>query len=139
MSETLLRETLLRELTDDEFQARYNCDRFTASVLASRFRYIIEHVCNRFIEHAFSPVIRETTDMSATITGPPSIGHAMPAVSQTLPIFYGSMPEAVRIALTEHGVEDWCPATSSSSTTPTGWAPISTTSASSGRHSTTTG
>ncbi|MDM3973560.1 hydantoinase B/oxoprolinase family protein [Mycobacterium marseillense] len=102
-------KTLLRELTDDEFRARYDCDRFTASVLASRFRYIIEHVCNRFIEHAFSPVIRETTDMSATITGPPSIGHAMPAVSQTLPIFYGSMPEAVRIALTEHGVDDLVP------------------------------
>src|ERR1700712_434396 len=106
MSETLLREALLRELTDDAFLARYDCDRFTASVLASRFRYIIEHVCNRFIEHAFSPVIRETTDMSATITGPPETGHAMPAVSQTLPIFYGSMPEAVRIALEEHGIDD---------------------------------
>ncbi|HVU72873.1 MAG TPA: hydantoinase B/oxoprolinase family protein [Mycobacteriales bacterium] len=101
--------TRLRELSDEEFRAAYDCDRFTAAVLASRFRYIIEHVCNRFIEHAFSPVIRESTDMSATITGPPEVGHAMPAVSQTLPMFYGSMPEAVRIALEEHGIEDLVP------------------------------
>jgi N-methylhydantoinase B len=47
--------------------------------------------------------------MSATITGPPSIGHAMPAVSQTLPMFYGSMPEAVRIALEEHGIDALVP------------------------------
>ena len=55
----------LRDLGDDEFQARYDCDRFTASVLASRFRYIIEHVSNLLMTYAFSPVIRETADMSA--------------------------------------------------------------------------
>jgi N-methylhydantoinase B len=96
----------LRELSDDEFSAAYGCDRFTASVLASRFRYIIEHVCNRLITYAFSPVIRESTDMSATITGPPELDHAMPAVSQTIPLFFGSMPEAVRIALDEFGIDD---------------------------------
>src|SRR4051812_19485955 len=96
----------LRDLTDGEFHDRYQCDRFTASVLASRFRYIIEHVSNLLVTHAFSPIIRETADMSAVLTGPPSIDHAMAAVSQTIPLFYGSMPEAVRIALDEHGIDD---------------------------------
>jgi N-methylhydantoinase B len=95
----------LRDLTNEEFTAEYGCDRFTASVLASRFRYIIDHVSNSFISHAFSPVIRESTDMSATIAGPPETGFAMAAVSQTTPLFYGSMPEAVRIALEECGIE----------------------------------
>ena len=95
----------LRDLNDDEFVAEYGCDRFTASVLASRFRYIIDHVSNSFISHAFSPVIRESTDMSATIAGPPETGFAMAAVSQTTPLFYGSMPEAVRIALEECGLD----------------------------------
>jgi N-methylhydantoinase B len=99
----------LRDLTDDEFAARYDCDRFTASVLASRFRYIIEHISNLLVTHAFSPIIRETADMSAVLTGPPSIDHAMAAVSQTIPLFYGSMPEAVRIALNEHGIDDLVP------------------------------
>ena len=90
---------MLRDLTDEEFSTTYDCDRFTASVLASRFRYLIEHVSNQLITYAFSPVIRESGDMSATLTGPPSTGHAMAAVSQTIPLFYGSMPEAVRLSL----------------------------------------
>ena len=100
---------LLRDLTDAQFQAAYDCDRFTASVLASRFRYIIEHVSNQLIAYAFSPVIRESADMSATITGPPFTGHAMAAVSQTIPLFFGSMPEAVRISLDEHGIDELVP------------------------------
>ena len=100
---------LLRELSDDDFHAAYDCDRFSAAVLASRFRYIIEHVSNRLITYAFSPVIRESGDMSATLTGPPSIDHAMAAVSQTIPLFYGSMQEAVRIALEEHGIDELVP------------------------------
>jgi N-methylhydantoinase B len=109
---TLIEEpsaTRLRDLSDDEFRAAYCCDRFTASVLASRFRYIIEHVCNRLITYAFSPVIRESADMSATITGPPELNHAMPAVSQTIPLFFGSMPEAVRISLEEYGIDQLVP------------------------------
>lgn len=99
----------LRDLGDDEFAERYDCDRFTAAVLASRFRYIIEHVSNQLIAYAFSPVIRESGDMSATLTGPPSTGHAMAAVSQTIPLFFGSMPEAVRISLDEHGIDELVP------------------------------
>ena len=34
--------TLLRDLTHEEFQERYSCDRFTATVLASRFGYVVE-------------------------------------------------------------------------------------------------
>jgi len=100
---------MLRDLNDSEFFTAYDCDRFTASVLASRFRYIIEHVSNQLITYAFSPVIRESGDMSATLTGPPSTGHAMAAVSQTIPLFYGSMPEAVRISLEEYGIDDLVP------------------------------
>ncbi|HEY2427497.1 MAG TPA: hydantoinase B/oxoprolinase family protein [Acidimicrobiales bacterium] len=100
---------MLRDLSDAEFFDAYQCDRFTASVLASRFRYLIEHVSNQLITYAFSPVIRESGDMSATLTGPPSTGHAMAAVSQTIPLFYGSMPEAVRLSLEEYGLDDLGP------------------------------
>jgi N-methylhydantoinase B len=96
----------LRDLTDQQFQDTYGCDRFTASVLASRFRYAIEHVCTQLIQYAFSPVIREATDISAALSGPPALGYAMPAVAQTIPVFFGSIPDAVRIALTEYGVDD---------------------------------
>ena len=45
MAETIQARTpdkLLRDLTDDEFQQAYDCDRFTATVLASRYRYALE-------------------------------------------------------------------------------------------------
>lgn len=99
----------LRDLTDAEFQDSYGCDRFTASVLASRFRYAMEHVCTQLIQYAFSPVIREATDVSAALTGPPSLDFAMPAVAQTIPVFFGSIPDAVRITLTEYGIDELAP------------------------------
>ena len=99
----------LRDLSDDQFRAIYSCDRFTATVLASRFRYVIEHMCTQLITYAFSPIIRESSDMSATITGPPELGYAMPAVSQTIPLFFGSMPEAVRLSLEEYGTDQLAP------------------------------
>ena len=47
MAETIYQqpETLVRDLSDAEFEARYHCDRFTASVLGSRFRYVVQHMC----------------------------------------------------------------------------------------------
>ncbi|WP_322753180.1 hydantoinase B/oxoprolinase family protein [Frankia sp. Cas3] len=95
----------LRDLGDTEFEQLYQCDRFTASVISSRFRYIMEHVCSQLITYAFSPQIRESTDISAAVTGPPSLNHAMPAVAQTIPLFFGSIPDAVRIALEEYGLD----------------------------------
>src|SRR5262249_27754926 len=87
----------LRELGDDEFRSRYDCDRFTATVLAHRFRYVVAHMSNQFRWHAFSSYIRDAADMCGMFSGPPSLGYPMAAVSETLPLFYGSIPDAVRI------------------------------------------
>ena len=45
----------IRDLSDDEFEERYRCDRFTATVLANRMRYIVEHMCTGLLNNAFSP------------------------------------------------------------------------------------
>ena len=106
---TTAADKLLRELTEDEFTAIYHCDRFVASVLASRFRYIIDNITTQLFNYAFSPIVREVADMSATLCGPPSIGFATPAVSSTMPIFFASMSDAVRIALEEYGIDQVVP------------------------------
>ena len=36
---------LLKDMTDAQIRALYGADRFTVTVLASRFRYLIDHVC----------------------------------------------------------------------------------------------
>ena len=64
-------ETPLRERSREEFAARYDCDRFTATVLASRFGYIVEHMCSRLLTAAFSPILRDFYDFAATLTSPP--------------------------------------------------------------------
>ena len=99
-------QTPLKELTDEAFEERYSCDRFTASVLANRFRYIVDNMCSQLVSQAFSPILRDYTDLSAALTGPPAIAHAMPAVAQTLPLFFGSIPEGVRGALEEYGIDE---------------------------------
>lgn len=99
----------LRDLNDEEFQQRYSCDRFTATILGNRFRYIVSHMANQLRTHAFSPVIRDAADMVATLSGPRELGFPMASVSETLPIFNGSIPDAVRIALEEYGIEQLVP------------------------------
>jgi N-methylhydantoinase B len=95
----------LRTLTDDEFAARYGCDRFTATVLANRYRYVAEHMCARLLTSAFSPILRDFYDFAATVAGPPELGYPTPAMSNSIILFTGSMMEAVRTC-----VEEWGPA-----------------------------
>jgi N-methylhydantoinase B len=52
---------LIRDLTDDEFEQRYDCERFTASVLGSRYRYIVQHMCTGLLNNAFSVILRDCT------------------------------------------------------------------------------
>lgn len=95
--------TLIRELSQDEFADRYGCDRFTATVLASRFRYIVQHMCNGLLNTAFSIILRDWYDFAATLSGPRSQDYPMPAVSNSLPLFLGTMAEAVRNSVEEFG------------------------------------
>lgn len=99
----------LRDLSDEAFLALYQCDRFTATVLANRFRYVVSHMSNQFRWHAFSAYIRDAADLCGTLSGPPSLGYPMAAVSETVPLFYGSIPDAIRIVLEEYGPERLVP------------------------------
>jgi N-methylhydantoinase B len=96
----------LRELDELEFHGRYGTDRFTASVLASRFRYVIKHMGTQLMMNAFSPIIRDWYDFAATISGPPELGYPMPAVSDSVVVFSGTMSEAVRNTIEEYGPEN---------------------------------
>ena len=96
----------LRDLDGEQFEARYGCDRFTATVLTNRCRYVAAHMANQVRSHAFSPVIRDGSDLCAMVSGPAELGYAMAAVSETMPLFYGSIPDAVRIVIEEYGADD---------------------------------
>ena len=95
----------IRELDEQQFAARFGCDRFTATVLANRFRYVVEHVCGKLLTTAFSPILRDFYDFAGTITGPPSRGYPTPAMSSTIVLFTGTMTESVRNTIEEYGVE----------------------------------
>ncbi|MFZ0665934.1 MAG: hydantoinase B/oxoprolinase family protein [Acidimicrobiales bacterium] len=107
MSATTLRQ--LRDLDPEEFKQTYSCDRFTSSVLRSRFEYVIDHVCSQLLGTAFSPIIRDFNDFSATLSGGPQLGYALPAVAKTLAVFYGSMRDAVANSIEEFGAENLRP------------------------------
>jgi N-methylhydantoinase B len=98
--------TRLRDLDDEQFLARYGCDRFTATVLRNRCRYVAAHMANQVRSHAFSPVIRDGSDLCAMVSGPRSLGYAMASVSETMPLFYGSIPDAVRTVVEEYGPDE---------------------------------
>ena len=99
----------IRDLSDAEFEARYSCDRYTATVLSNRMRYIVEHMCTNLLHHAFSGILRDWYDFAATISGPKSTNYSMSTVSNSLVLFSGAMEHAVRNAVEEFGVENLRP------------------------------
>lgn len=100
-----MQEASLRDLSDEEFADRYACDRLTAAVLASKYQYVVQHMCTGLLTTAFSPILRDWYDFAATLTGPPEQDYPMPAVSNSLIIFTGTMAEAVRNMVEEFGVD----------------------------------
>ncbi len=99
----------LRDLSEEEFIARYHCSRFDATVLSNRYTYILEHMCSRLLACAFSPILRDFYDFAATLTGSPDRGYPTPVVSKTFIAFTGTMTESVRNTIEEFGVERLCP------------------------------
>lgn len=99
----------LRQLTDADFQDRYGADRFTASLLGNRMRYIVEHMSSVLLTNAFSLILRDWYDFNATIAGPPEQNYPMPAVGNSLAAFFGTMAEAVRNTIEEYGPDELRP------------------------------
>lgn len=96
----------VRELSDADFFTRYEGDRFTASVLCNRMRYIVEHMSTGLLRNAFSVILRDWYDFNATISGPPELNYPMPAVGNSLAAFFGTMSEAVRNTIEEYGPDE---------------------------------
>src|SRR4051795_2651291 len=96
----------LRELSDDEFRAAYSCDRFTATVIINRLRYVMEHMSTGLFREAFSPILRDWYDFACTLSGPPEAGYPMAVVSNSLMVFLGTMADAVRNTVEEFGPEN---------------------------------
>lgn len=94
----------LRALTPEQFAARYGCDRFTASILGNRFRYVNQHMATKLRVNAFSYVIRDMDDFCTTVTGPPELDWAMPAASLTNPCHWGPVTDSARVCLEEYGL-----------------------------------
>lgn len=93
----------IRDLSNEEFFARYHCDRLTATVLSNRYRYTVQHVCTGLLQQAFSTILRDWYDFAASISGPRELDYPMPAVSNSLMLFLGTMSEAVRNTVEEFG------------------------------------
>ncbi|SDG81988.1 hydantoinase B/oxoprolinase family protein [Microbacterium pygmaeum] len=113
MTDTLIRDDAtsssaptIRELTDRQFTERYGCDRFTASIIVHRLHYVVEHMSTGFLREAFSPIIRDWYDFACTVSGPPEDGYPMSVVSDGLPVFSGTMADAVRNSIDEYGPEN---------------------------------
>ncbi|NMO03240.1 hydantoinase B/oxoprolinase family protein [Gordonia sp. TBRC 11910] len=102
-------EARIRDLHADEFADRYHTDRFTASVLLNRLRYVVEHMSTGFMREAFSPIIRDWYDFACTISGPAEQDYPMAVVSNSLMVFLGTMGDAVRNTVAEYGPENLRP------------------------------
>jgi N-methylhydantoinase B len=94
----------LRDLDEAAFQQAYGADRFTMSVLSSRLRYIVQHMCSGLLNTAFSGILRDWYDFAATVSGPPEDDYPMGAVSNSLAVFFGTMADGLRNTAEEYGV-----------------------------------
>jgi len=108
-SERQIPTTKLRDWTEEKFADAYQCDRFTATVLGNRLRYTVAHMSTGLMFSSFSPIIRDWYDFAITVSGPPDMDYLMPAVSSSLVVFLGTMEDAVRNTVQEHGPENLKP------------------------------
>lgn len=99
-------ERRLRDLAEGELLSTYGSNRFILSILASRFQYVMDHVCGQLLNNAFSPIIRDFYDFSAALSGGPAQAYQTPAVAKTLSLFFGSMRTAVASSFDEFGIEE---------------------------------
>ncbi len=99
----------LRDLNDEQFVQKYGADRFTISVLSSRMRYAVDHMCTELFTHAFSPILRNWFDFAATVAGPREYAYSMSTVSKGLALFTGTMEDAVRNTIEEFGPDELRP------------------------------
>ena len=96
----------LRDLDEDQFGVRYSTDRFTATIMANRMRYIVKHMSTVLLTTSFSMILREWYDFAATISGPPQLNYPMCTSSDSLSIFTFTMGDGVRNIVEEFGVEN---------------------------------
>lgn len=99
----------IRDLDEEEFLDTYGCDRYTATVLGSRFDYLVEHMSARLLTAAFSPVLRDFYDLACTVTGPPELGYPVPAASNGIVLMAATTIDAVPNMVREFGVENLGP------------------------------
>jgi N-methylhydantoinase B len=98
------KRSLLRDLDVEAFRKRYDCDRYTATVLGNRFDYLVEHMSARLLTGAFSPVLRDFYDLACTIAGPPELDYPVPAASNGIVLMAGTTIDAVPNMVGEFGV-----------------------------------
>lgn len=103
---TPLDEIPLRDLTEEQFLVRYRTDRFTASILASRMRYVVKHMSTVVLTTSFSMILRDWYDFAVTISGPRELNYPMSTGSDSLSIFMFTMPEGIRNTIEEYGPEN---------------------------------
>lgn len=99
----------LRDLSEERFEELYGADRFTATVLSGRMRYIVDHMCGQLLNNTFSAILRDWYDFAATVHGPPELDYPMCSVSNSLAAFFGTMCDGVRNAVAEYGPENLNP------------------------------
>jgi len=109
MSTPTITNKPLRDLDEAEFRARYNTDRLTATVLASRCSYVVQHMSTGLVTQSFSPIIRDWYDFAAVISGPPEQDYALAVASQSVAVFAGTMSDGVRNTIVEYGLDSLRP------------------------------
>ena len=103
---TSLDDIPLRDLTEEQFLVRYRTYRFTASILASRMRYVVKHMSTVVLTTSFSMILRDWYDFAVTISGPREMNYPMSTGSDSLSIFMFTMPEGIRNTIEEYGPEN---------------------------------
>ena len=98
---------LIKELSNQEFEEKYNCDRFTAHMLSSGYKYMVQRMCRGLQHTAFSIILRDWYDCAATLSGPTEMGCPMVAVSDSVMALIGTIPEGVRNVVEEFGPEEY--------------------------------
>src|SRR5215207_7912018 len=100
---------LIRDMSHEEFERHYHCDRITAEIIRNAMIMDVRHMTNALQRSSFSPIIRDQRDMACGVFAGPDENDDDVALAEGCMLHICTAPYNFRELVKEYGPESFRP------------------------------
>jgi N-methylhydantoinase B len=108
-AETSTYRPAIRDMSDADFTAAYNCDRVTAEIIRNAMVMAVRHMTNALQRSSFSPIVRDQRDMACGVFAGEDLDYDVVALAEGCMLHICTAPYNVRELVKEYGPENLKP------------------------------